>query len=142
MGRAPRRVLALLLFVASAASSRAQLPPGFLPPPPPLPQVPAAERSLQGGADALQSCVPRHGEAECAARLYAQVLCSLGDQGQPQAIQDAQRWLAQRYDQAGIRFSDLSAAQIERLAVDDQVPQQCPDHSEAIRRLFSAPPQP
>lgn len=132
-----RCIAALLLWAGTSTSaSRAQLPPG-LPPPPQLPQPPAAASPSQPDAAAMQRCVPRYGPSGCAARVYAELLCSLGDQGQPQAVQAGQRWLARSYEQAGLSFSGLSPAQIEQQAVEEQVPQLCPDSSDAIRRLFS-----
>lgn len=129
----PWRCLASLLLLATAAAGRAQRAqlPAALPPPP------VVERPLPAASTGLQRCVPRYGASGCAARLYAELLCSLGDQGEAQAVQAGQRWLAQRYEQAGLGPSDLSPAQIEQLAVEEQVPQLCPDSSDALRRLFS-----
>ena len=122
---------ALLCLLLGDGSSRAQLPPG-LPPPPP---------AAHGAWDApLATCVPRFGDAGCAAHLYAQALCALvGQRAEPTPWQ---RWLEQRYGEAGIRFDGLTVEQIERLAVAEQVPQLCPASAEAIHRLFSAPAQP
>lgn len=135
MRHVPWRCLATLLLLTTAQASRAQLPAAVPPPP-------VVERPLPPASSGLQHCVPRYGTSGCAARLYAELLCSLGDQGLAQDVQAGQHWLAQRYEQAGLGFSDLSPAQIEELAVEEQVPQLCPDSSEALRRLFSGRSRP
>jgi hypothetical protein len=114
---------------------RAQWPPALSPPP----AVPAAPAVLE---EPLAECVPRQGDAGCAARLYAQVLCALVGRGPERAVARWQTWLQRRYEQAGIRFEGLTAEQIEQRALEEQVPQLCPASTEAIRSLFSTPAPP
>ena len=137
MSRAPWRFIVPLMLLAAAGPGWSQL----LLPPPPLPQLqPQASELVKlepVSAETLRLCVPRHGESGCAAVLYAQLLCALGDQPQPQALQLGTRWLSEQFQQAGLSASGVSPAQVEQLAAEEQVPQLCPDSSDALRRLFS-----
>lgn len=114
-----RLVCGLPLLLAGAPGGRAQP----LPPPPPGPD-PA-------------NCVARYGDAGCAARLYAQLLCDHIDRATaPSALEAA---LQQQYELAGINFRGLSAEAIETRAVRTYCPLFCPQRSQRIRQLFDPP---
>ena len=134
MSRWPWQSAAVMLLTLGllAGTAKAQLPLSL----PPLPATPTQTD------EAPASCVPRYGDAGCAARLYAQVLCALVSRRSAKAAAGWQGWLEERYRQAGIAFNGLTADQIEQRAVDEQVPLVCPASSAAIRDLFSAPASP
>jgi len=82
-----------------------------------------------------QDCVARLGNPGCAARLYGQLLCSAVGGAIP--VSRLQMQLDRRYQQAGIDFSGITAAQIEDLALAEHVPMLCPTRSRQIRDLFA-----
>ena len=80
-------------------------------------------------------CVPRYGHTGCAARLYAQLLCTAVGSSTPAS--ELQLQLDQQYEQAAIDFRGITAAQIEKAAVGYYVPMLCPDKRIEIRELFA-----
>jgi hypothetical protein len=94
---------------------------------------------LQPNAHAqVETCVARYGSTGCAARLYAQELCNGFDK--PDAAASMQSELTQRFEQAEIDFSGLSAAAIETAAVRYYSPMLCPERSGRIQQLFQSIP--
>ncbi|MFM2159024.1 MAG: hypothetical protein RLZZ124_1498 [Cyanobacteriota bacterium] len=122
----PAGLLAGLLALLPASLCAQPLPP-------PLP--PSALTPQQ-----LADCVSVYGNGGCAAHLYAQLLCEAVGENTP--VRNLQQRLDERYAEAGIDFSGLTASQIERLALADHVPLLCPGKTPAIRDLFAPLAQP
>ncbi len=94
---------------------------------PPLPSLPEASPA---------ECTLRYGHLGCAAKLYAQLLCSSVEGG----LNDGrvmEQALADQFEQAAIRFSGISAEQVEQAAVRYYVPLVCPEKQQQILELFS-----
>ncbi|MEN9495699.1 MAG: hypothetical protein RLZZ137_739 [Cyanobacteriota bacterium] len=117
--RAATSVATLLALLAPPVGAQ-WLPPA--PPPVPLESRP-------------QDCVARFGNPGCAARLYGQLLCSVVGDAIP--VSKLQMQLDRLYQQAGIDFSGITAAQVEDLALAQHVPVLCPSRSRQIRDLFA-----
>jgi hypothetical protein len=94
---------------------------------PPLPSLPEASPA---------ECTLRYGHLGCAAKLYAHFLCSSAEGGlnEERGMEQA---LADQFEQAAIRFSGISAEQVEQAAVRYYVPLVCPEKQKQILDLFS-----
>ena len=103
------------------------------PPPVALPELPSPFTPDE--AEGVKVCVPRFGNAGCAAHLYAQLLCAVV--GETSSILDLKAQLDRQFSEAGIDFQGLSPAQIESEALQDQVPSICPGKGRQILELFS-----
>ena len=117
------RSLALVGVLQSLQAAPVFSQPLPVPPPPPV------------ATGALADCVPRFGHTGCAARLYAQLLCTAVGSSTPAS--ELQLQLDQQYEQAAIDFRGITAAQIEKAAVGYYVPMLCPDKRIEIRELFA-----
>ena len=89
----------------------------------------------------LEGCVRRFGHTGCAARLYAQLLCtSMRTANDFTAEAERERMeakLAEQYDQAAIDFRGITPEQVETAAVRYYAPMLCPEKSPQIRQLFN-----